>query len=153
MQTHEDRCALDLGGTAADMKCHHYARLYDGGIGGCADWNTCAYVSQVKSQCYTNTLTIPDTFPSDHHKICQWFQLHHLFWFWLVYHVLLINIDDKYWRNSKHFYEYLCIYVWANLMGMHVNIMQWKEWDKDQCKDILVRKIINFDKNQRQIDN
>ena len=64
-----------------------------------------------------------------------------------------MNSDDKYWRNSKHFYEYLCMYVWANLMGMLVKIMQWKDWDKDQWKDILLRKIINFDKNQRQLDN
>ena len=52
MQANEGTCASDLNATVADLSCHHYGRLLDGGSGGCSDPGTCPYVTQTRQTCY-----------------------------------------------------------------------------------------------------
>ena len=68
MQANEGTCATDLGATVADLSCHHYGRLLNGGSGGCSDAGTCPYVALTRQTCYP---THPSTGPVIvHANIC-----------------------------------------------------------------------------------
>ena len=59
MKRYQSLCLGDLGSgiTEAQLKCHDFGRLHNGGPFGCSNKATCGYVSRIKESCYVKNGT------------------------------------------------------------------------------------------------
>ena len=59
MKRYQGLCLGDLGSgiTEAQLKCHDFGRLHNGGPFGCSNKATCGYVSRIKESCYVKNGT------------------------------------------------------------------------------------------------